>query len=1009
MADNELTQRDVSSDDEPDATKREGPGMRRLPSVNTRDVDIESAPGAPEPERLERGTALGRYLVIDVLGEGGMGVVYSAFDPELDRKVAIKLLQARTEGSRGSQSGSTDQQWLMREAQAMARLAHPNVIAVHDVGMLPGHRVFVAMEQVDGVTLRVWLRDKVRPWREVVEVLISAGMGLAAAHKGGLVHRDFKPDNVLVGTDGRVRVMDFGLARLRPDEHGGLSDRQSDLSIEARSPLSAPLTIAGTVIGTPAYMAPETGDGKLADARSDQFSFGVALYEALYRARPFSKDTPRTKPKPPPVSKVPERVQRVVMRAIGADPRGRYASMDELLAELTRAAAPRRRPLIVGAAVLGLGAAAVAGFAVSKSSESAVAPVESQFCKGAERRLTNVWDPAAHTVVAKAFEATKRPFHKKSFEAAAKALDGYATRWTVAATEACEATRLRGEQTEEVLSLRQACLDSRLYDLRALVTVLGTADEKMVEQSDKLVFQLDPLDRCANVTALRAPGLPPTEPRAKVEELREMLASSKAELIAGRHFQSMEAARKAAILAGEVKYDPYRAEALLVRGASLAGIGNTTEANRVFTDAAWAALAANRHDLVTMAGMSNAAVVSVGRVGEAKIWIGLARTSAARNGADAQLEQRLLQIEGLIAAAQGDLQSAVAAQEKALAIAERALGKTNPALWTDLAVIGTTLASSNAWAKATPYLESALSLRETSVGSDHPDIAAILTNLGAVYANTNQPDKARAAYEKALSIRERADGPRNPMLVLTLNNMADGMTRAKDHKNALHYVERGRILAAEIGKAAPMYHIISTTYAEALYASGKEAEAKKVYDEAIALEDKYNSPYFAHTLASRAVMSLDAKKWAEAIEFRPARSRRSRPRRARRRTTWSSRSRAWGRRSSGKASPRRRGSSSSARSCSARNHCSARTISIRSRSCSSRRARSSGYLMSDRMSTHSSTHGSRARLSRHLPRRSSGFVPLGDGAGAASSCISLTVSFIGAVLRSGDAASSAAF
>jgi len=873
VADNDLTQRDAAVDDasdrpaDPDdATRREGPGMRRMPSVKTRDVDISSAPDAAAPERLERGTALGRYIVIDVLGEGGMGVVYSAYDPELDRKVAIKLLQARTDGTVGSHSGSTDQQWLTREAQAMARLSHPNVIAVHDVGQLSGHRVFVAMEQVDGVTLRIWLRDNVRPWREVLEVMIAAGTGLAAAHKGGLVHRDFKPDNVLVGNDGRVRVMDFGLARLRAGD-SELPDRQSDSSIEARSPLSAPLTIAGTVIGTPAYMAPEIGDGVLADARSDQFSFGVALYEALYRARPFAKDAPRTRPKDPPDSKVPERVQRIVLRAIAADPAQRFASMDELLAQLTRAAAPRRRPVIAAAAVLGLGAAAVAGFAASKSSEPAGNPA-SQLCKGAERRLVGVWDDKAREGMRKAFEATGRPFHKQTFAAAAKALDGYASKWTAAATEACETTRLRGEQTEEVLSLRQACLDQRLYELAALVGVLGTADDKMVEAGDKLVFQLDPLERCANVQALRAPGLPPTEPRAKVEELRQLLASSKAELIAGRHFGSMEAARKAALLAGEVKYEPYRAEALLVRGASLAGIGNTSEANNVFTEAAWGALAANRHDLVAMAGLSNAAVVSEGRVGEAKIWLGLARTSAARVGADAQLEQRLLQIEGLLAAATGDLQAAVAAQQRALAIAERALGETNPALWSDLEVIGVTLAKSGAWAQAIPPLERALGLRQAAVGNEHPDLAAVLTNLGAAYAKTDQPDKARAAYEKALSIRERADGPRNPMLILTLNNMADAMTKAKDHQNALHYVERGRLLALEmLGKAAPMYHAISTTHAEALYAAGRAAEAKKEYDEVLALEDQHKSPFLAHTLASRAELALDGKRWSEAADF----------------------------------------------------------------------------------------------------------------------------------------------
>jgi len=844
-----------------DATKREGPGMR--PQKST--APPRSVP-EPEPERLERGMALGRYILIDVLGEGGMGVVYSAYDPELDRKVAIKLLQARPDGSQASTASGTGQEWLLREAQAMARLSHPNVIAVHDVGTLSGNRVFVAMEQVDGVTLRAWLRDQVRPWRDVIPVMLAAGRGLAAAHAGGLVHRDFKPDNVLVGNDGRVRVMDFGLARLRPDDHASrLPDRGSDVSIEVHSPLSAPLTVAGTVIGTPAYMAPEIGDGVTADARSDQFAFGVALYEALYRIRPFSKNTPRTKPKTPPVSKVPERVQRIVLRAIAADPTARYRSMDELLDELLRASAPRRRPLIAAGLVLGLGAAAVGGFAVSHASTPAAPPP--QLCKGAERRLTGVWDQPARQAVDKAFRATKRPFAGKSFESLARALDGYASKWTAAATDACEATRIRGEQTEEVLSLRQACLDQRLEEMRALVHLLGEADASMVEGGDKLAFGLDPLSRCANVAALRAPGLPPTEPKDKVEELRRLLAGSKAELIAGRHFGSMEEARKAALLAGEVHYEPYRAEALLVRGASLAGIGNTAEANKVFTEATWAALTANRNDLVTMGAMSNAAVVSDGRVGEAKIWLGLARTASLRVGNDPLLEQRLLQIEGLIAAAQGDTSGAIAAQQKALAIAERALGPTNPALWSDLEVIGVTLAKQGAWAKARPYLERALTLREASVGSDHPDIAAVLTNLGAVYANVDTVEKARETYERALSIRERSDGPRNPMLILTLNNMADAMTKAKDYANALHYVERGRLLAEQsLGKSAAMYHAISTTYAEALYAAGRGADARKIYDETLALEIQNKSPFYGATLTSRAQMAIEAKRWKEAVE-----------------------------------------------------------------------------------------------------------------------------------------------
>ncbi|HET6583119.1 MAG TPA: serine/threonine-protein kinase, partial [Nannocystaceae bacterium] len=163
----------------------------------------------PLAETLARGTGVGRYTVLDKIGSGGMGVVYAAFDPELDRRVALKVLHPGAQGSMGSTDGRNR---LLREAQAMAKLTHPNVITVHDVGTF-GERVFVAMEFVDGCTLRDWVKQELREWQDIVEVYVRAGRGLAAAHAVGLVHRDFKPDNVLVGNDGRVLVMDFGLAR----------------------------------------------------------------------------------------------------------------------------------------------------------------------------------------------------------------------------------------------------------------------------------------------------------------------------------------------------------------------------------------------------------------------------------------------------------------------------------------------------------------------------------------------------------------------------------------------------------------------------------------------------------------------------------------------------------------------------------------------------------------------------------------------------------------------------
>jgi tetratricopeptide (TPR) repeat protein len=308
--------------------------------------------------------AIGRYTVRGVLGAGAMGIVYAGHDPELDRPVALKVLLR----SPDSAEPDADRR-LQREAQAMARLSHPNVITVYDVGTVAG-RPFVAMELVEGRTLTTWLLEERPPWRDVLRVFILAGRGLSAAHDVGIVHRDFKPDNVLVGHDGRVRVTDFGLARHRavdippPAAPDGLDGRAGPL-----------LTRSGVFAGTPAYMAPEQFELAPVDARTDQFGFCVALFEALFGERPFDGKTfdalaesvraGRIKEvTSPDGSGVPLRVRRAVLRGLSRAPAERWSSMSDLLAELTAASAPpsgRRWALRVGLAVV---VVALAGFTV---------------------------------------------------------------------------------------------------------------------------------------------------------------------------------------------------------------------------------------------------------------------------------------------------------------------------------------------------------------------------------------------------------------------------------------------------------------------------------------------------------------------------------------------------------------------------------------------------------------------------------------------------------------------
>jgi tetratricopeptide (TPR) repeat protein len=851
----------VSEDDgaEPsEATKREGVG---------KGVSVSRKTEAQHHARLERGTLVGRYVAIDVLGKGGMGVVYAAFDPELDRKVAVKLLQAET----GVDSTSGDQAWLLREAQAMARLAHPNVIAVHDVGTLPGDRVFVAMELVDGPTLRAWLREK-RSWREVIDVMRQAGAGLAAAHAAGLVHRDFKPDNVLVGTDGRVRVMDFGLARLRrEDESGVLASRNSDLEIEIRSPLSEDLTIAGMVVGTPAYMAPELYKGAPADARSDQFSFGVALYEAMFRVRPYAKgafypipDVPPA-PRTPPDTGVPAKVMRVVMRAINADPAARYPTMDALLDELAIDPLIHRKRIAIGAAAMvaaiGVG---TGGYLLSHHEQKKAEP-----CLGIDQRLAGVWDGPIKAAVNKAYTASGQAFSSQAYAGLSKALDTYANEWTATATESCRATRIRGDQPETVLALRQDCLDQRLEELRAFTQLEQNADASLVEKGDKPVWDLEPISKCSNVAALREPGAIPPAQLPKVAEVRKLVAEAKADLLAGRPFPGLLVSQKAADLALPLNNDSVSAEVMLTRGGALLLSGQGEEGVKAMSAAVFDAVRARRDDIISGASISAAIATTdmLGKPGEAQIFIGLARASAAHLGVDHPLEHRMLLAEGVIAAQIGDDPTAIAAHEKALQEAELEYGHDSLALWADEEALGATYTKAGAYVKALPHFERSLKMREASVGPDHPDVALLLSNLGVCYRHAGMPDKAHAVYDRALAIREKAYGANSPMLIPTLNNYADLMKEI-DPAATLPVIQRALTMAEHsIGKNHPLYHTVATTYAETLAAGHQNKEARAAFDEVIALETDSHSPLLPTTLTSKAQLAIEEKQYNEAVDL----------------------------------------------------------------------------------------------------------------------------------------------
>ena len=493
----------ADASDRTDGTHRTGRDWDVGEDATVVDPDAASEPRMPDAPRLSPGAKLGRYEVIDLLGRGGMGAVYRAYDPELDRTVALKLLLM---GGRSERARAR----LQREAQAIARLSHPNVVQVFDVGrQAEAGGVFIAMEFVDGPTLKSWLKQQSRSWREVAQVFAGAGEGLLAAHVQGLVHRDFKPDNVLIDEKGRAKVVDFGLAKgsdsladthsldmgSEPALTSSEASTQSSLNTSgSRKPL-AEITQLGSRIGTPAYMPPEQIHGGHSDQRADQFSFAVALYEALFGRLPFDGNTPESYALNvlegavhpiPRGSDVPQRLQHAILRALSVSPAKRFGSLDPLLEILRDDPARRRRRWLTLAGATAAGVAlSAAALPLWQDDAPALDP-----CAEVDRPMTELWTAARRSAVGDALSAVPRSFAADASTRAIEGLDDLAQSWGTAMTSTC---RGRGETTNEASQLHAAktlCLDRSLTRFRNLVDALESPTPESLAASSVAIGNL---------------------------------------------------------------------------------------------------------------------------------------------------------------------------------------------------------------------------------------------------------------------------------------------------------------------------------------------------------------------------------------------------------------------------------------------------------------------------------------------------------------------------------------
>jgi predicted Ser/Thr protein kinase/tetratricopeptide (TPR) repeat protein len=483
---------------------------------------------------------LGRFRVLERLGAGGMGVVYAAYDPDLDRGVAIKLV--RIDG---------DREVALAEGKALARLSHPNVVPVFDVGR-EGDHIYIVMELVRGTTLRAW--SKARSRAEVLAAYLEAGQGLAAAHAAGLVHRDFKPDNVLVGSDRRIRVVDFGLACAAASDHTG----------DEPQPWA----------GTPRYMAPEQAAGAAVTPAADQYSFCQALAEALGED---DRSTP-----------LPRWLGGVLERGRAAEPQARFASMAQLLRALARDPARIwRRRIVLGAVALVTPFAFLAGQQLTARADA---------CGGGEAEIAATWPPAARTA-ALARIASVSPYGRELAPWLDGALHDITERWLIERRDACVAHR-RGVQSDVVLDRRMACLARTRTGLGAVAERIAQADAGALPTLPLAVRAILEPARCADATALLADIEPPPQAQAQpIAAVRRDLDRAQVEVAAGRYTVGREAAARSVTAARAIGYRPLLAEALVLEGRALCALEDRVAALPRLEEATTLALAAGANAL----------------------------------------------------------------------------------------------------------------------------------------------------------------------------------------------------------------------------------------------------------------------------------------------------------------------------------------------------------------------------------------------------------------------------
>jgi tetratricopeptide (TPR) repeat protein len=705
---------------------------------------------------IQRGATLGRFLVIEELGRGGMGVVVAAYDPELDRKVAIKVLRPDRIGAPGELGAR-----LRREAQVMARLVHPNVVTVLEVGVDERSlepRLFVAMEYVEGTTLRGWLAARPRSLAEILRVFADAGRGLAAAHTAGIVHRDFKPDNVLVDRDGHPRVTDFGLARAFGEVAEG---REPSAGTSSSELLTGNLTETHAIVGTPSYMAPEQIDERDVGPAADQFAWFVALHEAVFGTRPFPETSLQRRfvairdgaiGQTASARKVPSRLRAAIRRGLAFDPGARFPDMHAAV----RAVVHSRRSRLTGSLLLSLPVAAAAVvLALSPSRSTSIAA-----CPDPDAELRGVWDREVEGRVRQRYAAVL-PAGDEPVESIVTVLSERAQAWRVAMTEVC-AERVPGEPMPPEVAVRADCLRRRRVELDAFVQGLLRADEAGLRGAYGAWRELPDIETCERPSRYLTEEHVLVDPslRPEIDAVRDELVRAHALGVAGRPLEERDTLLAAVERAREVGHPPVLAEALVALGRAHADLAERDEARASLAEALRLAVAHRHHDVAARALLATMRErEQAGDHDEARRLADLALGHVEALGGNDELRRDVLLNAGYSERSRGDLEAARALWDEAASLGSEPIDQLVDAI--NLAILAADLGH---WGAAEEAFGLASGLAPQIYGEVHAATAMMRWNHASSLCGLGREDRALEEYARAGEAYRALYGDAHPML-----------------------------------------------------------------------------------------------------------------------------------------------------------------------------------------------------------------------------------------------------